>query len=308
MLKLRNVAVLLATALAMPLCAQDFGYPKEKAFYKAHWDDIVADQEGDNSSFARYALQDFDHDGWAELYVFLWNKNEYLYTKKGNKAVRVSETQRPVEDLFSLDSFVPYYLAPCYMLQDKPMPEFESMEQHFYDRYEFPNVWFGLHPKVEAFNLKNALNALVVCDSEFISDALSIMAGGHYDKSDVKNVVIDAANGYASVEFKTENKNFVECCYWNLANGGKLLAVHYLLNGHDEDPEGPFEQILFMKYDSKTKRMNPIVAPIKNFDFQMEFHFELPRKGKDIHLTGFTSMPMILKWNGNGFDYKIDED
>lgn len=304
---LQILAMALAMILAIPAAAQDFGHPKDKAFYKAHWNDIVEDLGPDAYlRDAQYVLFDFDKDGRAELYLRISRMEEYLYAIKGNKAVRVSETERPIEDQYWLGSFYAHFMAPYELLLDKPVDQEMVTEQHLYDMFDVPGIWFKLHPQVKGtFNIKTAIEALYCFDCHKLSDAMYALYTGRYDRNEVDKedgFVVDIANGYAKYSYNTETMNMVEFCYWNLPNGEKLLAMHY----HFSDTLGDgntewFEQTLFMKYDAKTKQLEPIVAPIKGFDFQEEYSFGLPRRGKNIKLYGAEDRE--LKWTGSGFEY-----
>lgn len=301
---LKKMLLTAAVMLSLPAAAQDFGYPKDKAFYKAHWDEVVKDLELEESpDFAQYVLYDFDKDGKAELFLRLFGRDEYLYSIRNNKVVRVSETSRDVEDEFWLGSFYAHFTAPVRMLLDKPLAgDFEAGEQQFYDKYDIPRVWFEMRPKIEgAFSLKNVINALDCFDCEHLSDAFRVLETGKYSKDEVEEYVMDVQNGYASVQLKTETMNSVELCYWNMAYGEKLLAMHYHFSEVFDGKVDWFEQVLFMKYDPKTKYLTPIVAPIQGFDFRMECNFSLPRKGKNIRLIAAEDDE--LKWTGNGFKY-----
>lgn len=303
---LRTTAITLAMALALPLAAQDFGHPHDKAFYKAHWNEVEKDLGPDvYMGGAQYILFDFDKDGTAELYLWFSQQEEYLYTIKGDKVVRVSETARPVEDQFWLGSFYPHFMAPYELLLDQPVEQAMELEQHIYDMFDIPGIWFKLHPKVEeAFNIKSAIEALNCFDCYKLSDAMQALHTGNYNREEVEEggFVVDAANGYAKYRYKSPTMNMVEFCYWNLTNGEKLLAMHYHLSDQREDGNTEwFEQTLFMKYDPTTKRLEPTVAPIKGYDFQQEYNFSLPRRGKNIELIGADNSE--LKWTGNGFEY-----
>lgn len=299
-----KLSMLLLSLIALPSVAQDFGYPNDKAFFKAHWNEVVKDlSHKDYIDGAQYILFDFDGDGSAELYLWFDKKDAYLYQNKGGKAVRVSETNRNVHDTFDLGPFYPHFMAPYELLLDLPVKNFEAMEQHIYGRYDIPRIWFGMHPEVEApFNIKNAINALLDFDCEFLSEAMYALYCGEYSKDEVKEFVVDVSNGYASYEFKTYYKNKVEFCYWNLPAGEKLLAMHYHIAGYEDDERDDwFEQTLFMKYDPQSKRLNPVVAPISGYDFRQEFNFNLPRRGKNILLIGADDKHLV--WTGSGFKY-----
>lgn len=293
----------LATMLALPAAAQDFGHPRDKAFYQTHWADVVADQGDEYRLFgAQYMLFDFDRDGTAELYLWLEEgMDEYIYGKKGNRVVRLSEKARPVEDAFWLGQVFPQFLAPCEMLLDKPIDPDMETEQHIYDIVEVPRIWYKLHPKVKGtFNIKSAIEAVCSFDCNRLSDAMYALYSGQYSKEDVadQGYVVDVANGYARYEWRTERENMVEFCYWNMTGGEKLLAMHFNMTVDDEGTG--MERTLFMKYDPKTRQLHPVVAPIKGFDFNEECHFGLPRKGKNIRLIGADNHE--LRWTGQGFE------
>ncbi len=297
---LRTLTLSFALMLGLPMMAQDFGYPKDKAFYKAHWNEVLSDLGPDAIvENAQYLLHDFNKDGKAELYVWLGNRNAYLYSAKNNKVVRVSETARPVEDEFWLGSFYPHFMAPWQMLVDKPVKKEVATEQHFYSVTDLPEIWFRLDPVVQGtFNIKTAMDAVVCFDCEYVGDAVYELC---HNKSsvDAEEFVVDVANGYAKYKFKSDTMNEVEFCYWNMAEGQKLLAMHVHVSSDYGNGMEFFEQTFFMKYNPKTKHLVPIVAPIQGFDFQKECNIALPRKGKNIKLIAAEDEE--LKWTGNGF-------
>lgn len=300
----RNLPIILALAVGLPASAQDFGYPKEKAFYKAHWSEIVKDQ-GPERYYDRsqYLLFDFDHDGSAELYLWFDQYAQYLYSIKDGKAVRVSDNTREADDDFRVQNFEPHFMAPYELLLDKPVPPFEAAEQHVYDKWSIPGIWFGLHPKVEGpFNIKSLARALYAFDCPFLSEALYGFAGGRCPYDNVEEFVVDPANGFARIYSLADwVTNVVELCYWNMAGGEKLVALNYHLTDEYGDEVDSFQHTLFMKYSPTTKQLTPIVAPIAGYNFKGEYNFSLPRKGKDITLIGVDQEK--LKWTGSGFKY-----
>lgn len=302
MRKITQLAMMAAMTLALPLSAQDFGYPKEKAFYKAHWDEVVNDLYADKFYSAQYILFDFDKDGSAELYLWFDKNDEYLYSIKDVHVVRVSETARPVEDQFWLGSFYPHFMAPYEMLIDAPIDKNYPTEQHLYAPEDIPSLWFKLDPVVTGtFNIKSVVSALYMFDCVKLSEALYALETGTYSKDEVQEFVVDTANGYAKLKYRGTAENMVELCYWNMANGEKLVAMHYHMTDEQETESGLnyMEQTLFMKYNPKTKHLVPIVAPIEGFDFQLECNIRLPRKGKNIELI--STDIYTLTWTGSGF-------
>lgn len=304
MKNIRIFAVLLALIFALPTSAQDFGYAKEKAFFKAHWNEVVKDLGGDVFWHgAQYVLADVNNDGTAELYLWFSNREEYLYAMKDNKAVRVSETNRHESEQYSIERFFAPFMAPYELLIDKPIEKGINTEQHLYDRFDIPGIWFRLDPEVNGnFNIKTAIEALWCFDSEYLSDAMYSLVNGSKDDENIKEFVLDVSNGYAAIEYNTLGKNRVEFCYWNMTDGKKLLAMNYYIYGSDEEKDDPmnwFQQILFMKYDPKTKSLEPVVAPIQGYDFKKECTLSLPRKGKNITLVGADNEELV--WTGSGF-------
>lgn len=290
----RLILLAIAATIALPLAAQDFGYPKDKAFYKAHWKEIVKQLDPDQyMPGAQYILTDIDNDGAAELYLWFSQKDTYFFGNQDNKLVRLSEPEY----------FYPHFMAPYELLLDKPVPQEMELVQHVYDKEDIPGIWFKLHPTVEGtFNIASACAALNIFDCAYLNDALYSLANNAYGEEYFREFVLDTKNGYAAVEFSTRYIKKIELCYWNLPNNEKLLALHYhLADEIDEDNVNWFEQTLFMKYIPATNRLEPIVAPIEGFDFQTEYNFSLPRKGKNITLIGADNHE--LTWTGNGFRY-----
>lgn len=299
------MVLLLAIAIALPTVAQDFGYPKEKAFYKAHWNEVVQDQDSEQYyDNLQYLLFDFNNDGVAELYLWFNQYEQYLYSARNGKVVRVSDNSRETEDDFSIQNFEPHFMAPYELLLDKSVPDFEAMEQQVYDKWDIPGIWFGMHPKVEGtFNIKSVARAICNFDCPFLSEALDGFANDRCPYDNVEEFIVDPVNGFARLYSLADwVANNVELCYWNMKGGEKLVALNYHLSDKFNDEVESFQQTLFMKYDSTTKCLNPIVAPIEGYNFKGEYNFELPRKGKNITLIGVDHE--TLTWTGKGFKYK----
>lgn len=305
-ISIKNIITAVVLLLSLPLSAQDFGHPKDKAFYKAHWNEVVRDLGPDVFiDNAQYVLFDFDKDNTAELYLWLSNYEEYVFTIKNNKVVRVSDaSSRKQDGKYSLREFYAHFMAPYQMLLDKQIDKRYNTEQHLYDMYDLPSLWFKLNPKVKGkFNIRSAIDAIHCFDCETLGDIMRALTTGEYSKDYIDEYVCDVANGYACASIKGETINKAEFCYWNLKNGEKLLAMHYHLSNrlpNSNDTEW-FEQILFMKYNPKTQRLTPVVAPIQNFDFMHECNFVLPRHGKNITLSGVEET--VLSWTGSGFKF-----
>lgn len=302
----KAIIMMVVLSLSQPLLAQDFGYAKDKAFYKAHWNEVVRDLGPDTPLFgAQYVLFDFDKDHTAELYLWLSMHEEYVYTIKDNKVVRVSDASSRKEDgKYSLREFYAHFMAPYEMLLDKSIDKRYNTEQHLYEMSDIPSLWFKLNPKVQGkFNIRSAIDAIYCFDCETLSDIMRALSTGEYSKEYIDEYVCDVANGYACASVKGEITNRAEFCYWNLKNGEKLLAMHYHLSNRLPNATETewFEQTLFMKYNPKTQRLTPVVAPIQNFNFMHECNFSLPRRGKNITLIG--AEEKVLTWTGNGFKF-----
>lgn len=295
---------LMAMWLTLPAEAQDFGYPREKAQYKAHWQEIVKDLGRDKwLGDAEYVLYDFNHDGQAELFLHLQDNDEYVYALKNNRAVRVSETNRKTKDAFWLGQFFPFFTAPYEMLVDKTFDRRMATEQQIYDMEDMPRLWFKLRPQVTgSFNLKQAIKALNSFDCRFLSDAMYALHTGQYDRREVSEYVMDTANGYARITYRNETQDELEFAVWNTTDGRKLMAMHYqVAQVMPDGRKDVTERIMFMRYDPKTRVMTPIVAPIKGYDFTADVNLQLPRKGKNILMTGAGNHE--LKWTGTGFKF-----
>ncbi len=303
MKKLRTLASLMTLTLALPLSAQDFGYAKDKAFYKAHWGEIVKELEETHiMENAQYILYDFDNDKSAELYLWFEMGDEVFYSIKDNQLTRLSAKDPQLYEQMNLDYFTPHYMAPCQLLLDKPLNPQLNTEQHIYDRFELPHIWFKLHPKVEGkFNIKTAIDAIRSFDCDVVEEALYSLVSGAYEKERIKEFVVDPANGYACIRYNTPTMNMLECCYWNMDNGQKLFALHYHVSDRLNGEVVWLEQTMFMTYDPKTQYMTPVVAPIEGFDFRFDCNFSLPRRGKNISLSGPEEAE--LQWNGKGFTF-----
>lgn len=301
----KATALIIITSIALPAAAQDFGYPSEKAFYKAHWNEVVQDQDSEQYyDNLQYLLFDYDNDGAAELYLWFNQYEQYLYSARNGKVVRVSDNSRETEDDFSIQNFEPHFMAPYELLFDKSVPDFEAMEQQVYDKWDIPGIWFGMHPKVEGtFNIKSVARAICNFDCPFLSEALDGFANGRCPYDNVEEFIVDPVNGFARLYSLADwVANNVELCYWNMKGGEKLVALNYHLSDKFNDEVESFQQTLFMKYDPATKRLNPIVAPIEGYNFKGEYNFKLPRKGKNITLIGVDHE--TLTWTGKGFKYK----
>ncbi len=115
--------------------------------------------------------------------------------------------------------------------------------------------------------------------------------------------ILDAPNGYLKYSFHENicNRTYysaMEMCYWRTKAGHCLVAVNsnnYMGN-----------LLLVYDYNPATGRMTPLAQPpFKDFhDDIREFIVQLPRKGKDIHMEGWSDeggpSPLTLRWDGLG--------
>lgn len=302
---IKQVLMAIAITFSSSLSAQDFGYPQDKAFYKAHWNDIVKDLRDEYYlENMMYMLYDFDKDNRAELFLWTEERIRFLYAIKGGKAVRVCDSQKD-DPKYNFYSFYPYFLAPVQYLLDKKLPDGVQTEQQLYDKYSIVPAWYRTHPRVTGtFNIKTLAANLLEFDCFKIGDALQDIANGRKDESTMSEFTVDVKNGYACIRYNTPYFNTVELCYWNLTNGEKLVALAYEISDETETDVESFTHILFMKYNPKTKQLNPIAAPIQGFDFFKSYRFNLPQQGKNIQLSADDGEDdHTLQWTGNGFKY-----
>ena len=120
-------------------------------------------------------------------------------------------------------------------------------------------------------------------------------------KSCTLEYLLDAPSGYLKYSFHENSCNrtdypTMEMCYWRTETGHCLVAVNgntYMGN----------LILVFYDYDPATGLMTPRTAlPFKDFyDDVREFIVQLPRKGKDIHMEGWSDesapAPLTLRWD-----------
>ena len=122
--------------------------------------------------------------------------------------------------------------------------------------------------------------------------------------------ILDAPNGYLKYSFHDNRCNqtdypAIEMCYWRTNSGRCLIAV----NGNNYMGN---INLIFYDYNPATGRMTPLPEPpFKDFhDDIREFIVQLPRKGKDIHMEGWSDeggpSPLTLRWDGLGGFTLID--
>ena len=123
-------------------------------------------------------------------------------------------------------------------------------------------------------------------------------------KSCTLEYLLDAPSGYLKYSFHENSCNrtdypTMEMCYWRTDAGHCLVAV----NGNTY--RGNL-LLVFYDYNPTTGLMTPLSKPpFKDLnDDVREFIVQLPRKGKDIHLEGWSDRsapaPLTLRWDGLG--------
>ena len=123
-------------------------------------------------------------------------------------------------------------------------------------------------------------------------------------KSCTLEYLLDAPSGYLKYSFHENSCNrtdypTMEMCYWRTDAGHCLVAV----NGNTY--RGNL-LLVFYDYNPTTGFMTPLSKPpFKDLhDDVREFIVQLPRKGKDIHLEGWSDRsapaPLTLRWDGLG--------
>ena len=123
-------------------------------------------------------------------------------------------------------------------------------------------------------------------------------------KSCTLEYLLDAPSGYLRYSFHENTCNrtdypTMEMCYWRTDAGHCLVAVNgntYMGN----------LLLVFYDYNPTTGLMTPLSKPpFKDLhDDVREFIVQLPRKGKDIHMEGWSDRsapaPLTLRWDGLG--------
>ena len=123
-------------------------------------------------------------------------------------------------------------------------------------------------------------------------------------KSCALEYLLDAPSGYLKYSFHENTCNrtdypTMEMCYWRTDAGHCLVAVNgntYMGN----------LLLVFYDYNPTTELMTPLSKPpFKDLhDDVREFIVQLPRKGKDIRLEGWSDRsapaPLTLRWDGLG--------
>jgi len=133
-----------------------------------------------------------------------------------------------------------------------------------------------------------------------------------YNEDEASYLIIDKKNnGYLSCYMKADLDWGVECCYWNIA-GGKKLVAFWLTENHLSWDKAE-QALAFYEYDSDSDTLEPVPDIARTIldvtDRYDSFGLNLPVEGKDIaalcHNTANPSHPVevqyVFRFTGAGF-------
>ena len=124
---------------------------------------------------------------------------------------------------------------------------------------------------------------------------------------------VDKQNGYVRydwVDKKTNEKSYVEYCYWNCADGlHKLFAENVGITQNDKPVFTEFSGLYIYVYDNATQKLYEIDQDLLGLGEEThgKVVFALPRAGKDIEVFSNIRSKVPDKkliWNGKGFSVK----
>ena len=130
------------------------------------------------------------------------------------------------------------------------------------------------------------------------------------DNDAAYDVTIDRANGFAMANDEGGDSPYLFATLWRRSNGHTLLGIH---TGKPTDPY--INVLLFYDYNPKTRQLVPekrtsdYLTSKKYGQVEMT-GVELPRKGKDVHVSAYGGEPVIeytFKFNGMDFDEPVIE-
>lgn len=174
---------------------------------------------------------------------------------------------------------------------------------------DVPSFWYlRSTAAVPVMNVQNAFSAIVrtlnVGDLNYMLQQLTST-----NRPDYIKVINDSRNGFLQIKSEGQWDNVVECCYWNLPSGQKLVALyfHYFFESLEVMANG-LNCMLWYQYDPATKQMSPMLEPPYHGRFPdiSRYELQLPRQGKDIRLMERDELMGVLHWNGDGFDLMMD--
>ena len=120
---------------------------------------------------------------------------------------------------------------------------------------------------------------------------------------------VDKNNGYVRydrVDKKSNEKSYVEYCYWNCADGlHKLFAENVGITINDKPVFTEFSGLYIYVYDNATQKLYMFDQDLLGLGEETHgmVTFSLPRTGKDIEVTYANGSKKKLTWNGNGFSF-----
>lgn len=121
---------------------------------------------------------------------------------------------------------------------------------------------------------------------------------------------VDKKNGYVRYDWidkETNEKSYVEYCYWNCADGlHKLFAENVGITINDKPVFTEFSGLYVYAYDNSTQKLYMIDQDLLGLGEETHgmVTFGLPRQGKDIEVTDANGSKKKLAWNGKGFTLK----
>ena len=121
---------------------------------------------------------------------------------------------------------------------------------------------------------------------------------------------VDKKNGYVRYDWfdkETNEKSYVEYCYWNCADGlHKLFAENVGITINDKPVFTEFSGLFIYAYDNATQKLYMIDQDLLGLGEETHgmVTFGLPRQGKDIEVTDANGSKKKLAWNGKGFTLK----
>lgn len=121
---------------------------------------------------------------------------------------------------------------------------------------------------------------------------------------------VDKKNGYVRYDWidkESNEKSYVEYCYWNCADGlHKLFAENVCITINDKPVFTEFSGLYIYAYDNATQKLYMIDQDLLGLGEETHgmVTFSLPRQGKDIEVTDANRSKKKLAWNGKGFTLK----
>ena len=225
----------------------------------------------------------------------------FCHLPKKGKDVQVDEwgNDGPVRHTFTWDGMKPVYA------KSEPIEDGD-------DPYPMMVRFKGAQPTIKDF-----VSALLT-ESEGDESMNGLKEAWGFYKNGMKqmpgeDLIVDTQNGYVgySSELSDNERQVIECCYWNYADKRhKLLAVTNGLTMNGKPVAGQFTGITFYKYDNAIRQMHVVYGDAIGLaldtpdDIEVVTH-TLPRQGKTIVYTYYTTsgkkIEKRLTWNGSKF-------